>query len=341
MIITLTPNPSVDRTVFLDDVVLGSVNRGQRSQSEPSGKGVNVALALHAHDVPVRAVVTAGGSVGAQLRQMLDTAGLDTVIVPIAGEIRSNISLTQPNGSVTKINEAGPMLSREEIDRLLAAVAAQVGGARWLVGAGSLPAGVPVDWYGELVELGHRSGVPVAVDTSGEALAESLSAEPDLVKPNVHELAELTGRVPQTLGEVIEAAQEVRRRGARTVLASLGGDGAILVDATGAVWGHAPVDRVVSTVGAGDAMLAGYLSCPQGRSEALATALQWGAAAVQNEGTLFSPNAPTAQVTMSATIDLARPLHDHDSTTTAAETSTRLRINARQHTPTYTKRRLG
>ena len=129
MIITLTPNPSVDRTVFLDDVVLGSVNRGQRSRSEPSGKGVNVALALHAHDVPVRAVVTAGGSVGAQLRQMLDTAGLDTVIVPIAGEIRSNISLTQPNGSVTKINEAGPLLSREETDRLLAAVAAQVGGA--------------------------------------------------------------------------------------------------------------------------------------------------------------------------------------------------------------------
>ena len=84
----------------------------------------------------------------------------------------------------------------------------------------------------------------------------------------------------------------------------------------GAVWGHAPVDRVVSTVGAGDAMLAGYLSCPQGRSEALATALQWGAAAVQHEGTLFSPNASSVQVTMSATIDLARPLHDHDPTTT-------------------------
>ena len=112
---------------------------------------------------------------------------------------------------------------------------------------------------------------------------------PDLVKPNVHELAELTGRVPRTLGEVIEAAQEVRRRGAGTVLASLGGDGAVLVDADGALWGQRPVNRVVSTVGAGDAMLAGYLSCRQGRAEALATALQWGAAAVQHEGTLFSP----------------------------------------------------
>jgi hypothetical protein len=98
VIITVTPNPSVDRTVFLDDVVLGSVNRSRRSRSEPSGKGVNVALALHAHDVPTRALVTAGGSVGAQLQQMLTNAGLHTVVVPIAGEIRSNISLTQPNG---------------------------------------------------------------------------------------------------------------------------------------------------------------------------------------------------------------------------------------------------
>jgi 1-phosphofructokinase len=308
MIVTLTPNPSVDRTVFVDAIVLGSVNRSRRSRSEPSGKGVNVALALHAHDVPTRALVTAGGPVGAQLQEMLSAAGLDTVVVPIAGEIRSNISLTQPNGSVTKINEAGPHLSAQEADRLLAAVSSHIRGAGWLVCAGSLPAGVPVGWYRQVVEIGHGNGVPIAVDTSGDALAESLPAAPDLVKPNVHELAELTGRVPQTLGDVVDAAQEVRRRGARTVLASLGGDGAILVDATGALWGHAPVDTVVSTVGAGDAMLAGYLSCPHGRDEALATALRWGAAAVQNEGTLFSPNMSKAQVTVTAAIDLEKRL---------------------------------
>jgi 1-phosphofructokinase len=337
MIVTVTPNPSVDRTVFVDDVVLGSVNRSQRSRSEPSGKGVNVALALHAHDVGVRAIVTAGGAAGGQLREMLCAAGLDTVIVPISGDIRSNISLTQPNGVVTKINEAGPRLTTEETDELLAAVTAQVGGADWLVCAGSLPAGLPADWYGELVELGHRSGVPIAIDTSGDALAETLSAEPDLVKPNVHELAELTGRVPRTFGEVIDAAQEVRRRGARTVLASLGGDGAILVDADGAVWGHAPVDRVISTVGAGDAMLAGYLSRPHCPSEALATALQWGAAAVQNEGTLLSPNAFDTEVTMSATIDRAHPLHDNSP----GPRNDAPRLDATWRTSTCTKRRLG
>jgi 1-phosphofructokinase len=300
MIVTVTPNPSVDRTVFVTDITLGSVNRSRRSWSEPSGKGVNVALALHAHGAPVRAVLPAGGSVGVQLRQMLATAGLDAVIVDIDGEIRSNISLTQPDGTVTKINEAGPRLSAEERKRLFTAVCDQIGSAAWLVCAGSLPAGLPADWYGELVELGHSKGVPTAVDTSGAPLAECLAAKPDLIKPNVHELAELTGQLPRTLGDVIDAANEVRRRGAHRVLASLGGDGAILVDAAGAVWGHAPVDRVVSTVGAGDAMLAGYLSCPTGRLESLASALRWGAAAVAHEGTLFSPNGTNVEVTVSA-----------------------------------------
>jgi 1-phosphofructokinase len=312
MIVTLTPNPSVDRTVFLEDLTIGSVNRSQRSRSEPSGKGVNVALALHAHGIPVRAVVTAGGPVGAQLRQMLDTAGLKTVIVAIAGEVRSNISLTQPDGTVTKINEAGPLLSVRERDRLLAAVVTNLSAAAALVCAGSLPSGLPTGWYREVVELARQRGVFVAVDTSGAPLAYSLSGQPDLVKPNVHELAELTGRVSRTLGDVIDAAQEVRTRGARTVLASLGSDGAVLVDDNGALWGHAAVDRVVSTVGAGDAMLAGYLSSRRSRTDALATALQWGAAAVQHEGTLFSPGGRSVVVTVTDSIEPKHPLHERE-----------------------------
>lgn len=325
MIITLTPNPSVDRTVFVDQIAIGAVNRSQRSWSEPSGKGVNVALALHAHGAEVRAIVTAGGSVGAQLRQMLTDAELDAVIVPISGNVRSNISLTQPDGTVTKINEAGPSLTADERDQLTAEVARQLSGrATWLVCAGSLPSGLPDAWYGEMITLGHRHRVPVAVDTSGSPLARSLTAEPDLVKPNLHELAELTGISPRTLGEAIDAAHQVRHRGARTVLASLGSDGAILVDAEGALWGHAPVTNVVSTVGAGDAMLAGYLSCRNGRTQALATALQWGAAAVQHEGTLFSPNQPHVPVTVTVTesIDLDRRLDDaHDPAIHPASTA--------------------
>lgn len=312
MIVTVTPNPSVDRTVFLSGLTVGSVNRSQRSWSEPSGKGVNVALALHAHGTPVRAVVPAGGPVGAQLRQMLSASELDAVIVTIDGDIRSNISLTQRDGTVTKINEPGPALSSAERDRLLSAVADNLAGARWLVCAGSLTTGAPADWYADFVKLGRRHGVSVVVDTSGDPLNECLAAGPDLVKPNVHELAELTGRLPTTLGDVVDAAEQVRQRGARAVLASLGADGAVLVDADGALWGQAPVARVVSTVGAGDAMLAGYLSAAEsGRTAALAAALQWGASAVEHEGTLFTPNT-TRSATVTAAPNLARALHDDE-----------------------------
>jgi 1-phosphofructokinase len=313
VIVTVTANPSVDRTVLLDSLVLGAVNRARRSWSEPSGKGVNVALALHAHGIPVRAVVTAGGPVGAQLREMLEGTGLHAAIVPIAADIRSNISLTQPDGTVTKVNEPGPQLSADELDALRAAVAEALAGARWLVCSGSLPGGVSADFYGELVALGEQRGVPVAIDTSGSALAESLSARPALVKPNLSELAELAGSMPTTLGEVVDAAQEVRRRGARAVLASLGADGAVLVDDEGALWGEAPVATVVSTVGAGDAMLAGYLSSRGDRVGALGAALRWGAAAVGLEGTVLVPTTADADVTITDAVDPARPLHQPET----------------------------
>jgi 1-phosphofructokinase len=311
MILTVTPNPSVDRTVFLDDLTHGAVNRSRRSYSEPSGKGINVALALLSHGQPVRAVLPVGGSVGAQISQMLNRAELDTVRVRIAGEIRSNISLTQPDGTVTKVNEAGPRLDGAEVGALIDAVAAQLPDAHWLVCAGSLPAGVPDDFYATLADLARQHHVPVAIDSSGPPLAASLAGHPDLIKPNVHELAELVGRRPLlTLGDIVDAAQQIRQRGVGAVLASLGGDGAVLVDDGGVLFGYAPVKEVVSTVGAGDALLAGYLSASQSsRPHRLTASLQWGAAAVQHEGTLFTPAEEPARVVLTETIDRARPLH--------------------------------
>lgn len=310
MILTVTPNPSVDRTVFLDTWTPGSVNRSIRSWSEPSGKGVNVALALRTHGSPVRAVLPIGGSVGAQLRQMLAQAGLDNVEVPVAGEIRSNVSLTQADGTVTKINEAGPCLDDAETTALIDAVAGHLAGADWLVCTGSLPAGAPVDRYAHLTELGHRSQVPVVVDSSGPPLAASLPAGPDLIKPNEHELAELVDANLETLGDIVDAAEEIRNRGVGAVLASLGADGVILLDADGAFHAEAPVPRVVSTVGAGDALLAGYLSTRAPRRQRLATAAQWAAAAVQHQGTLFAPVDSPVEVSIHDTVDRTRRLHN-------------------------------
>lgn len=307
MILTVTPNPSVDRTAFLDHLTLGAVNRAGRSWSEPSGKGVNVAMALASHGVAAHAVLPTGGATGDQLRQMLRDAGLSATYVAIGGAIRSNISLTQADGTVTKVNESGPQLTPAEVEALLDTVTGHLADADWLVCAGSVSAGVPPDLYARLTALAHHHGVRVAVDSSGAPLAAALAAGPDLIKPNAGELAQLTGATLTTLGDVVTAAGEVRGRGVGTVLASLGADGAVLVDADGVLHGQAAVGTVVSAVGAGDALLAGYLSVADApRGQRLVTALQWAAAAVAHEGTLFRLSGIAADVTITDAPNLSR-----------------------------------
>jgi 1-phosphofructokinase len=194
MIVTLTPNPSVDRTVHIDALPRGEVIRARQSRSEPSGKGVNVALALRAHRHPVLAVLPVGGPVGAQLAGMLRAYGVAHRTVPVAGDIRSNVSLVEPDGTVTKVNEPGPVLDGDEVAALIGAALTGADGVTWLAACGSLPPGAPADLYARLVAPARRRGVRVAVDSSGPALAAAVAAGPDLVKPNAHELAEVAGR---------------------------------------------------------------------------------------------------------------------------------------------------
>ena len=308
MIVTVTPNPAVDRTVFVDALRPGAITHGARSWSEPSGKGVNVALALQAHQRPTVAVLPVGGPAGVHLVDMLERAGLEYQAVPIAGDVRVNISIVQPDGVVTKINERGPALSDAEGDALLAAARTKAGAGGWVAGCGSLPGGLADGFYARLVEAGHRAGTRVVIDTSGAPLVEALAARPDLVKPNADELADAVGGAVTTIGDVVDAAQELRARGAKAVLASLGGDGAVLVTGAGVVHGAAPVEKVVSTVGAGDALLAGFLSVGTDDEAALAVALAWGAAAVQHHGTLFTTADHPARVVISERVPSARKL---------------------------------
>ena len=321
MIVTLTPNPSVDRTVFLDALMRGSVNRSVRSWSEPSGKGVNVALALHAHGYRCGPCCRSAVRSALSFVRCSKHAGLDTVVVPIAGEIRSNISLTQADGTVTKINESGPCLERRRRPTALIDAVDRQSRRRGLAGVrGKLcPPACRSIWYAQLVELGHRRQVNVVVDSSGPPLAASLPAGPDLIKPNEHELAELVGGDLDTLGDVIDAAEDIRRRGVRSGAGqprSRRRDPASM--RPGPSTAEAPVTRVVSTVGAGDALLAGYLSTGSTREHRLATALQWGAAAVQHEGTLFTPVDAPVDVSIHESVDRARRLHNHEPAPTIA-----------------------
>jgi 1-phosphofructokinase len=308
VIITVTPNPSVDRTLFIDSLPRGTVIRSVRSRCEPSGKGVNVALALWANGYDVLAVLPIGGPAGAHMVEMLDASDVLHVAVPIAGAIRTNISLVEPDGTVTKINEPGPVMEAAEADNLIAAALERAGNdVTWLAGCGTLP-GAGQDIYARLTAEGRRRGVRTAVDTSGAALHAVLAHRPDLVKPNADELAQASGRALTTLGDVVDAAEDLRRRGAGAVLASLGPDGAVLVDEQGALHGEAPIGAVVSAVGAGDAMLAGFLSAGGMGRRSLHTALTWAAAQVQHEGTLYSSSGSEVAVTVHDHLDRARVL---------------------------------
>lgn len=284
MIVTVTLNPSLDRTIEIARLARGAMTRATATRLDPGGKGVNVSRALAAHGIPTRAVVPCGGPEGEQLTELLELEGIDVGAVAVAGHTRSNVSLVEPDGTVTKINEPGGSLRPDDLDRVEEAVLAAAAGADWVVASGSLPPGVPDSCY---ARLGHRLGelgIRLAVDTSGPALTAALEARPALVKPNREELAESVGSRLHTVADAILAAQRVRAAGARTVLASLGADGAVLVDDQGVRWGESPVDHGRSTVGAGDAMLAGYLAAAATGGDVLTEALSWGAAAVRLPG---------------------------------------------------------
>jgi 1-phosphofructokinase len=284
MIITVTLNPSLDRTVEVERLVRGEVIRATRARLDPGGKGVNVSRALLANGIASRAVLPCGGEEGRQLVGLLRDEGVDLVAVPIAGLTRSNITLAEPDGTVTKVNEPGPTLSVSEVDAIVAVALEAATEADWVVVCGSMPPGLPVATFGQLCRRVVASGASLAVDTSGPALRVAAEAGAALVKPNRDELADVVGTALPTLSDVIDAAAALRSWGAGAVLASLGVDGAVLVDGKSVISGDSPVDRPRSTVGAGDALLAGFLAAGAEGSAALAEALAWGAAAVSLPG---------------------------------------------------------
>jgi 1-phosphofructokinase family hexose kinase len=299
MLVTLTPNPSVDRTLQISEFRRGAVLRATSQRLDPGGKGVNVARATIADGGAAVAVLPVGGHEGQQLMELMRAEGVDAVGVDVREPVRSNITIAEPDGTVTKLNEAGPELDAGELDRLLQTTVdiARARDATWIAGCGSLPRRAPDDLYATLVRRAHDAGLSVAIDTSGPPLAAVIDAAPDLIKPNIEELAELVGRPLADVRMVAEAAAQLCRRGVGVVLVSLGPDGAVLVTADEVVQAVPPAVDVASTVGAGDATLAGYLAArSRPVAEALADAVAWGTAAVALPGTRMPGPKEIAQI---------------------------------------------
>lgn len=305
MIVTLTANPSLDRTVELPGPLEpGQVQRAAAAHQEPGGKGVNIVRALTASGRPALAVLP--GDPEDPVLAALTAADIPHRGMPLGAALRSNITLTEPDGVTTKINEPGPSLSASTQEELIELLLAQVSGASWVVLAGSLPPSVPDDFYARIIARIRRElGVAaprIAVDASGAPAAAAVGAPetgmPDLIKPNAEELAELTG-LPVTDAEpdlALKAAQSVVDSGVGAVLATLGAAGGLLATAAGTWRADGLTVTARSTVGAGDATLAGYLMAHtdgQDPAGCLRQAIAHGAAATSLPGSTMPTNRQT------------------------------------------------
>ena len=295
MIVTLTANPSHDRTVNLTaPLERGAVQRADSVISQAGGKGVNISRACVAADLPSIAVLPAAKDDPFVLELL--AAGIDCRPVEHEGDLRVNITITEPDGTTTKLNSPGPQATPRLLRQLEEALVRRAASADWIVLAGSLPPSTPSEWYAELVTALRRAGARVAVDTSDaplKALVDALpTSAPHLMKPNGEELASFTGhRVEELEADPLAAADAARdliERGVESVLVTLGPHGAVLVNGDGAWHASPPPTTVVSTVGAGDSSLFGYLyGDVTGRDpdHRLALAVAYGSAAAGLPGT--------------------------------------------------------
>ncbi|PNG12913.1 1-phosphofructokinase [Stutzerimonas stutzeri] len=258
-VLTVTLNPALDLTVRLPSLRLGEVNRSDSLQVHAAGKGLNVAqvLADLGHQLTVTGFLGEGNPQA--FEQLFAARGFADEFVRVAGDTRSNLKLAEADGRVTDINGPGLAVSEAQRDELLARLERLVPDHDLVVVAGSLPRGIEVQWFVELLQRLKRLGARVALDTSGAALREGLAATPWLIKPNEEELGEARGVALDDSSAIAAEARRLQAEGIAHVVVSQGAHGVSWFSPNAALHANPPKVRVVSTVGAGDSLLAGML----------------------------------------------------------------------------------
>ena len=265
-VVTLTLNPAIDQTAAIPNFKAGAVNRVIWEQSDPGGKGVNVASFLSDFGI----AVTVSGFLGKENAELFQTwfdrKHITNQFVPIAGRTRTNVKIIDDaQNQVTDINFPGQPPTAEDIADLHRVMDELAIAHDWFVLSGSLPAQVEPDIYAKLTQRLKAQGKKVVLDASGESLRQALAqpaqpALPDLIKPNLEELQEGLGRSLTSHAEIVQAARQLIKQGIGCVVVSMGAEGAIFVDPDAALWACPPPVEVISTVGAGDAMVAGFVA---------------------------------------------------------------------------------
>ncbi|MDX6540456.1 MAG: 1-phosphofructokinase [Gaiellales bacterium] len=293
--LVLGVNLGVDRTLRLERLLPGYVQRPRSAMATAGGKAVNICRASRAHGVRPRLVANLPGRMGELVGDMLAAEGHDVRAVATAGEARSQIIVIEDDARITILNEPGAVLSDSDLARLLAALLEELPGQRVVVASGSLPPGAPDDAYGRVVELARAAGALSVVDAARAALSACLPFEPDVVTPNLAEAtAALLGSADEAVeaggdnprAAALEAARGLRAAGARAALVTAGRHGVAGAAGDGCFWIAAPAVAQVNPVGAGDSFVAGLaaaLERGEPLREATVAAVATGSASVAHE----------------------------------------------------------
>ena len=259
MICTVTFNPSLDYIVSVEDFKLGLTNRTSSELMLPGGKGINVSTVLMNLGIENTALGFTAGFVGNEIIRRLQAMGVKSDFIQIAdGVSRINVKLKSIDG--TEINGAGPVIEKEKIEELKKKLD-KLGEGDVLFLAGSIPSSMPDDMYEQIMERLNGRGVMIVVDATKDLLVNVLKYHPFLIKPNNHELGEIFGVELKTREDVIPYGKKLQEKGARNVLISMAGEGAVLVAENGQVFDEpAPEGTLVNGVGAGDSMVAGFVA---------------------------------------------------------------------------------
>ena len=266
-IVTLTLNPAIDQTAAVSNFKAGAVNRVSWEQSDPGGKGVNVASFLSDFGIAVTVSGFLGKDNAALFQTWFDRKQIVNQFVPIAGRTRTNVKIIdEVQNQVTDINFPGQPPTAADLADLHRVVDELAIDHDWFVLSGSLPTQVEPDIYAKLTQRLKAKGKTVVLDASGDSLRQALAqaeqaiAAPDLIKPNLEELQEGLGRSLTSQADIVQAARSLIATGIGCVVVSMGAEGAIFVESDAALWACPPPVEVISTVGAGDAMVAGFVA---------------------------------------------------------------------------------
>ena len=287
MITTVCMNPALDKTVTVDSLQKGQVNRIRSSRTDVGGKGVNVAVVARRLQLDAQVIGIAGEDGLDRIRQAMDAEGVQHAFLPVEGAVRVNTKVVSLDGSgVTELNETGPAMTADVLAEFFALAREKAQGSDAVVITGSLPPNCPASTYRELIRA--LSGTRCILDVGGTELVLGVEARPFLVKPNHHELAAALRTELKTMEDIRRGAQSLVDAGAENVVVSMGKDGALYVGAEGAFYAPEVPVEVHSTVGAGDALVGGLLyglTKYGTMREAFRCGVAAGTASVMTEGT--------------------------------------------------------